>query len=248
MNRVRASMVVMVLALVAAAGCTANPKLTLPPAGTAPHFPDYVFPLVPATLAPSGVDALHELGWQWLQAGDPKSAERNFTAALRQSPGFYPSEAGLGYTALARKDSKEATSHFERALAANPLYAPALAGKGEALLTLGQRDQALASFEAAMSADPQLSAIRSRIEVLRFRGLQDDVDAARKAADAGRLPEARGLYERTIAASPDSPFLYRELAIVEKREGNLAGALEHAQKAATLNPTEPRNFTTIAEI
>ncbi len=56
------------------------------------------------------------------------------------------------------------------------------------------------------------------------------------------------MYERTIAASPDSPFLYRELAIVEKREGNLAGALEHAQKAATLNPTESRNFTTIGEI
>jgi len=42
---------------------------------------------------------------------------------------------------------------------------------------------------------------------------------------------------------PENP-----LAIVEKREGNLAGALEHAQKAATLNPTEPRNFTTIGEI
>jgi tetratricopeptide (TPR) repeat protein len=56
------------------------------------------------------------------------------------------------------------------------------------------------------------------------------------------------MYDRTIAVSPDSPFLYRELANVEKREGNLAQALEHAQKAATLNPAEPRNFVTIAEI
>jgi tetratricopeptide (TPR) repeat protein len=243
----RAALVAILFTLVAVAGCAAKRAPAMPPTST-PHFPDYVFPSIPGQIASPGIGALHELGWQWLQAGDPKTAERNFTAALRQSPGFYPSEAGLGYSALARKDSKEAASHFERALAANPSYAPALAGKGEALLTLGQRDQALASFEAAVSADPQLSAIRSRIEVLRFRGLQDDVDAARKAADAGRLPEARGLYERTIAASPDSPFLYRELAIVEKREGNLAGALAHAQKAATLNPTESRNFTTIGEI
>jgi tetratricopeptide (TPR) repeat protein len=243
----RAPFLAIVFALVASAGCAAKRAPAVPPT-TTPHFPDYVFPAIPGQIASPGIGALHELGWQWLQAGDPKSAERNFTAALRQSPGFYPSEAGLGYSALARKDGKEAASHFERALAANPSYAPALAGKGEALLTLGQRDQALASFEAAVSADPQLSTIRSRIEVLRFRGLQDDVDAARKAADAGRLPEARGLYERTIAASPDSPFLYRELAIVEKREGNLARALEHAQKAAALNPTEPRNFTTIGEI
>ena len=243
----RAPLVAILFALVALAGCAPKRAPAIPPTST-PHFPDYVFPSIPGQIASPGIGALHELGWQWLQAGDPKTAERQFTAALRQSPGFYPSEAGLGYTALARKDSKEAASHFERALTANPSYAPALAGKGEALLTLGQRDQALASFEAAVSADPQLSTIRSRIEVLRFRGLQDDVDAARKAADAGRLPEARGLYERTITASPDSPFLYRELAIVEKREGNLASALEHAQKAATLNPTESRNFTTIGEI
>ena len=243
----RVPFVGIVFSLVVLTGCAAKRAPAIPPP-TSPHFPDFVFPSIPGQMGGSGIGTLHELGWQWLQAGDAKTAERTFTAALKQSPGFYPSEAGLGYTALARKDGKEAASHFDRALASNPVYAPALAGKGEALLALGQRDQALASFEAAVSADPQLSTIRSRIEVLRFRGLQDDVDAARKAAEAGRLPEARGLYERTITASPDSPFLYRELAIVEKREGNLASALEHAQKAATLNPTESRNFTTIGEI
>jgi tetratricopeptide (TPR) repeat protein len=243
----RPQILAIVFALAALSGCAAKKAPALPPTG-APHFPEYVFPAVPGQIASPAIGALHELGWQWLQAGDAKAAERNFTAALRQSPSFYPSEAGLGYTALARKDNKDAASHFDRALAANPKYAPALAGRGEALLALGQRDQALASFEAAVAADPQLSALRSRIEVLRFRGLQDDVDAARKAADAGRLPEARAMYERTIAASPDSPFLYRELAIVERRQGDLPAALTHAQKAATLNPTEPRNFTTIGEI
>jgi len=248
MRRCRARLLIVALACAAGAACHANPTVTLPPAGTTPHFPDYVFPSVPAALGPPAVGALHELGWQWLQAGDAKSAERNFTAALRQSPGFYPSESGLGYAALSRKDNREAASHFERALAANPAYAPALAGRGEALLTLGQRDQALSSFEAAIAADPQLASLKSRIEVLRFRGLQDDVDVARKAADAGRLDDARQMYERTISASPDSPFLYRELAIVERRQGNLAAALEHAQKAAAMNPTEPRNFITIGEI
>jgi tetratricopeptide (TPR) repeat protein len=243
----RARLFAIIACLAALTGCAANPAPTLPPAG-APHFPEYVFPSIPAQVAAPAVGALHDLGWQWLQAGDAKAAERNFTAALKQAPSFYPSEAGLGYAALARRDNKEAASHFDRALAANPKYAPALAGKGEALLTLGQRDQALATFEAAVAADPRLSSLRSRIEVLRFRGLQDDVDAARKAAEAGRLPDARAMYERTIAASPDSPFLYRELAIVEKREGNLAGALEHAQKAATLNPSESRNFAAIGEI
>ena len=112
---------------------------------------------------------------------------------------------------------------------------------------LDRADQ-LAWKIAAVAADPQLSTLRSRIEVLRFRGLQDDVDAARKAAEAGHLAEARALYTRTIAASPDSTFLYRELEVVERREGTLVAALEHAEKAAALNPTEPRNFVTVAEI
>src|SRR5262245_46251947 len=130
MNRCRAWLAIVALACGGGAACHANPTATLPPAATAPHFPDYVFPTIPEKLAPSGVDALHDLGWQWLQAGDPKSAERNFTAALRQSPGFYPSEAGLGYAALARKDNQEAASHFERARAVNPAYAPALPRRG----------------------------------------------------------------------------------------------------------------------
>ena len=78
--------------------------------------------------------------------------------------------------------------------------------------------------------------------------MQDDVDAARRAAEAGRLDEAQGIYERTLAESPDSPFLYRELAIIERRNGNLDAALGHARKAAELSPSEPRNFVALGEI
>jgi tetratricopeptide (TPR) repeat protein len=232
--------------LVAACAPVAKPPV-LPAAGP-PRFPDFVFPGAPERLAQPAATAKHDLAWRFLQSGDLRTAERDFSAVLKQAPGFYPSEAGLGYVALARKDYKGAAGHFDRALTVDPAYAPALAGRGEALLTLGERERALASFEAAVAADPQLSPLRARIEVLRFRGLQDDVAAARKAAEAGRLAEARQLYGRTIAASPESPFLYRELAVVERRDGALVAALEHAQKAAALNPTEPRNFATIAEI
>ncbi len=243
----RAALLAVVLALPAAGACAPAKPLVLPAPG-APKFPEFVYPAPPARLASPAAAAGHQLAWQALQAGDLRAAERDFSATLKQEPGFYPAEAGLGYVALARKDNKAAAAHFARALAGDSAYAPALAGRGEALLTLGQREQALASFEAAVAADPQLTPLRSRIEVLRFRGLQDDVDAARKAAEAGRLADAHALYERTLAASPDSPFLYRELAIVERREGHLSAALEHARKAAELNPGEPRNFVTIGEI
>jgi tetratricopeptide (TPR) repeat protein len=248
----RAALVLAVMTLVTVAGaaaCAPKKAVELPPAATgAPKYPDFVFPAPPAGSVAPALALRHQTAWQWLQSGDLRAAERNFNAALKEAPAFYPSEAGLGYVALAKNDNKAAASHFDKALTANGSYAPALAGRGEALLKLGEREQALGSFEAAVAADPQLSGLRSRIEVLRFRGLQNDVDAARRAADAGRLAEAHALYDRTLRASPDSPFLYRELAVVERREGNLTAALEHARKAAELNPAEPRNFVTIAEI
>ena len=234
------------LLALAVAGCAAKKPALPEPAP--PRFPDFVYPAVPAALAATPPAVAHEAGWRWLQAGDLKEAERSFNAALKGTPGFFPAEAGLGYVALAKKDHKAAVAHFDRAVAADPAYAPALAGRGEALLAQGQREAALTSFQAAVVADPQLSDLRSRIEVLQFRGLQDDVAVARKAAEAGKLADARTAYMQAIAASPQSPFLYRELATVERREGNLTAALEHAQKAAALEPSEPRTLILIGEI
>jgi tetratricopeptide (TPR) repeat protein len=74
------------------------------------------------------------------------------------------------------------------------------------------------------------------------------VAVARRAADAGKLSEARAAYQSAIASSPQSPFLYRELAVVERREGNLDDAMGHAQKAAELDPADPRTLALIGEI
>ncbi len=238
------------LVLLGMFGACAQPKRPIRAPGpvASPKFPDFVYPAAPAALGPAAARGEHEAGWQWLQSGDLRNAERAFGSVLKQAPQFYPAEAGLGLVALARKDPAEATTHFKRALAADAAYAPALAGRGDALLTLGEREQALASFEAAVASDPALTDLRGRIDVLRFRGMQDAVTAARKAAEAGQLAEARRIYERSIEASPDSAFLYRELAAVERRDGSLEAALRHAEKAAELSPAEPRAFITLGEV
>lgn len=223
-------------------------RTVTPPAPGAPRFPEFIAPAVPANLAPPAIVQRHDTGWQSLQTGDLRAAERQFAAVLNEVPAFYPSAAGLGYVQLARKDFTRAAAEFDRALTSEPLYVPALVGRGEALLALGDRPGALVSFEKAITIDPTRSVLRERVEVLRFRGLQDDITAARKAAEGGRLAEAREIYTRAIAASPDSSFLHRELSTVERREGNFDAALAHAEKAATLDPNEPRNFVLIGEL
>lgn len=234
--------------LLCVTACAVPKRPAAPPPVTTPRYPEFVHPAPVAGLGTPAVVAAHEAGWQWLQAGDLRNAERTFSTVLKQLPPFYPSEAGLGFVALAKKDTKEAVAHFDRALAASATYAPALAGRGEALLALGDRDGALGSFEAAVTADPALTDLRARIDVLRFRGLEDSVTAARKAAEAGRLDEARAIYERSLAASPDSAFLHRELAVVERRSGRLESAMAHAAKAAELSPGEARAFITLGEV
>ena len=247
MIRHRTTCPALVIAFALLAGACA-PKVEPPIVPGPPRYPAFTYPAPPSTLEALPAATKHRLGWEWLQQGDFKAAERNFTDALKEAPQFYPAEAGLGYLALAKDDQEGAVKHFDRAVAADPAYVPALLGRGEAQLALGRNDQALQSLEAAVAADPQLTAVRSRVEVLRFRGLQGEVDAARKAAEEGRFPEARTAYRQAIAASPQSPFLYRELAVVERRAGDLAAARTNAEKAAELDPADPRALVLLAEI
>lgn len=242
-----AARVLMVLALTLVASCKNPPAIAPVPAGS-PKFPDYVVPSVPAGLAPAGIAARQAAAWQMLQAGDQKDADREFTAILKEAPGFYPSEAGLGYTALARRDAAAAVTHFDKALGVNAAYAPALAGKGDALLAQGHTDPALDAYEAALAADFGLASLRSRIDALKFRRAQDLVTNARKAADAGHIDEARRAYEAAIAASPDSAFLHRELAAVDRKAGDTEAAVKEAQRAVALEPADTRSLTLIAEI
>lgn len=227
-------------------GCA--PRTVVPPAAPgAPRHPEFVFPAAVDAL-PARLLEEHQAAWQTLQAGDARGAERRYGALLKRAPDFYPAHAGLGYVAVSRNNLKAAIGHFEQALAGNPAYAPALAGKGQAHLALGERGPALASFDAALAADPGLTGIRSAADVLRFQVLQGGVAEARKAAEAGQFVEARTGYQAALAASPQSPFLHRELALVELKDGQLPAALEHAQQAVTLEPGDARNLVALADV
>jgi tetratricopeptide (TPR) repeat protein len=236
------------LILLAVLGACAKKPAALPTVPGAPRFADFVFPEGPQALAAPAVWDRHRASWAALQTGDARAAERGFTGLLKEAPGFYPAAAGLGYAALARKDTQGALAHFDRVLTANPGYAPALAGRGEALLVSGRLDAALEAFQAALAADPALTALRSRVDVLKFRGVQLHIESARKAADAGKAEDARREYLAAIAASPQSAFLYRELAVVERKAGDVASALVHAEQAVALDPSDVRALTLIAEV
>ena len=244
-NWVRALVVVVLCGHVLASCATRLPVVTTP------TYPSYPFPTVPQELVGSRAAAPHDRAWLSLQAGDLDAAERGFSAALRSSPGFHPSGAGLGFVGLARGQADAAVARFEQVLAQSPAYLPALLGRGEALLVGDRVDEAIESFQAALLADPGLTSLRQRVAELRFVGLvglMDQVARARAAGAAGRDAEARAAYERVIAASPESGFLHIELAEVELRLGDTDAALDQLGRAAELDSNVVAPWVLMSEI
>lgn len=237
------------LAVVVIASACAPKTMTPLPVVSAPKYPEFMQPVVPPALAnlPAAVTS-QERGWQFLQAGDFRNAEREFRMALDTAPQFYPAETALGYLELARKEAAAALPHFERALLSDGRDVTALVGGGLALLALNREADALFAFESAVAVDPTLADIRRRVEVLRFRGLGQDLAAARQAAASGALDEAARAYANAIASSPDSPFLYRELAVVERRQGNAEAALADFRKALALDPTDASSLVQLGDL
>ncbi len=219
----------------------------MPPAPASPSHSEFLYPTVP-----QGTESIQttriERGWRYLQSDNLRNAEREFEAALKLQPSFYPAEAALGYLELARRDARDAVPRFDRALETAQSYVPALVGRGQALLQLGRDADALASLEAALATDPSLGDLKGRIEVLRVRALQDSLGRAKAASDAGAWDEARAAYTQAIAASPESGFLYRELGLVEQKAGQPAVALTHFRKAVEIDPADARSWASMGAV
>jgi tetratricopeptide (TPR) repeat protein len=228
--------------------CACAPALAPAPVVTTPKFPDFIFPSAPASLARSDLALRQQRGWQFLQAGDARGARREFNAALKANPAFFPADAGLAYASLADRDYADAVARFDRVLGRSGAYAPALVGKGDALAGSGRLDDAVKVYREALASEPSLTHVARRLEVLVFRGQQAALAAARQAAEDGRHADAIAGYQRAIAASPDSGLLYRELAAVEGKQGRTEEALAHLRKAAALDPSDARALVQLGEL
>lgn len=224
------------------------PKVVPAPVSGMPRFPDFVPPDVPVALVGSQAGIHQERAWQYLQAGDLRSAEREVASALAVSPEFVPARVTSGYVELARSNPKAALPHFERAIERKRDEVSALVGRGQALVALARDEEAIGAFEAALAERPTLGDLRLRLDVLRFRRVERAIASAREAARGQRLDIARRAYEDAIVSSPDSPFLYRELAAIERRAGERRAALERLRQARALDPSDAASVAQMGEI
>ena len=233
------------LGLALLVGCATR---TVPPLPASLVHPEFMYPVVPAGTGSPEQSAAVDRGWRFLQNNDLGNAQREFAALSGKGAVLVPAGTGSAYVALAGDDYGQALKTFDAALAASPKYVPALVGRGQTLLELKRDDDALTSFEAALAFDASLVDLRQRVDVLRFRALQGLIASGRTAAAAGRLDDAAAVYGRAIAASPDSGFLHREMAGIERKRGNDDAALAHLRRATEIDPTDAVALVQIAEL
>ena len=128
-----------------------------------------------------------------------------------------------GYVALARQDYADALAGLRRrARHAPPAYAPALVGTGSgAARRSSATTRRWPPSRRRCAPIPSLTDLARRVDVLRFRALQDDdCDGARGRGEAGASPRPAPPTRRAIAASPDSAFLHRELGAARTAAGD----------------------------
>jgi tetratricopeptide (TPR) repeat protein len=245
--RLRAAVV---LAAVLSAGPACAPKtVSAPlPAVSTPRFPDFIEPTVPSDVPPGEATDRQRRAWLFLQAGDLRNADRELAAAVKASPDFFPAETTGGYIELARKDPRAAVVRFDRALRRRASYVPALVGKGQALAALNRDGEAIAVLQAALAADRSLADVQRQLDVLGFRVVRQDVSAAREAARAGKTDEALRAYRAAIEHSPETAFLYREVAAIERERGDLDQALAHLRKALSLDAADAATLAQLGDL
>ncbi len=234
--------------LIAVAGCSRP----VPPPIVAPgteRFPDYPRPELTQDLARQDVVARqHDRAWLQLQSGDAKGAERTLRELLKKAPRAYPAQVALGFVRLSQAQPADALLWFDCGLSADQAYVPALIGRGEALVELGREGEAFEAYQSALERVPDQPVALRRVEVLRFRAVQSDVASAQAALAASRFDEAREHYGRALRASPDSGFLHRDLADVERRLGNGDRARTLVDRALTLDPQDSRAWVLRGEL
>jgi len=159
----------------------------------------------------------------------------------------------LGGSAIRLGDLTEAIRHLDFATTLAPDWAPGWINMGVARHRNGEPDGALDAYRKALGADPHdSSALTNMAVIYEERGLYDEADNALRAAakqttnpftliaiaDAemvrGRYDAARRYLRKAKKRYRSEPEVYRALARLAVRQGEMAKARKHQRRADEL--------------
>lgn len=154
--------------------------------------------------------------------GEYETALEMLQEGLHLYPHSVDLYVGLGYTRLARDEFAWAKHAFEKALVLDAEHEDALVGYGETLLRFGYHETALELFRRVRAGDAS-----DDLEIL--------LSVGRALYREGHFEEARGVFEDTIQAHPESAEAAAALAYTLHRMGDEAESVRQLLAALALD-------------
>jgi len=171
---------------------------------------------------PDYADAYCHRGTALLLLDRNDEADQSFDRALSFQPHHLQAIAGKGLVSFHLRHSDTALAAFNTALAIKPDFAEILNYRGRVYVQMGQFALAEADFDAAIAIDPAMdSAWRSKAAV---KLLLDDTASAMAAC------------MKALERDPASETAIALLGTCYARQGDIAAAVEHFDRALAIKP------------
>ena len=167
----------------------------------------------------------NDLGAVYWAKGDVKSAEREWTEALKLAPNNAPVLDNLALLNRTRRHYEEAVDYSLRALVLDPHDADAYANLGSAYVEMGNIQDAEVYLRTAVALAPFMTKARVTLGDLYL--------------NQGRLPEAEEQFRHSLEAEPNLRG-YVGLGVARWRRGDRKEAERCFQQADSLAPSDPR--------
>jgi len=196
---------------------------------------------------------------------DPQFAEAYAALASLQTPMTFDAPAAPAAPGV----NEKVTEAAEKALQLNPRLADARSAWAmQRALQQGDMDGAEQASRQAVTANPNSVPSRLRyVQILAGRGRMEDAHrelqtvvkldpmspmvnarAGEMALAMGRPDQAEAYLRRALELDSASISPHITLAMLEKERGNLPGAIEEAEKAASMAPDDPAALSALGYI
>jgi tetratricopeptide (TPR) repeat protein len=164
------------------------------------------------------------------EAGRDDEAAKEFSEAIRLSPGSAKTHVNLGSLLMAKGELEDAQSHFEQALRIDPRNAEYHSGYAYLLDQLGRYDEAAAECKTAVRLAP--------------KSPQAHYGYGAFLEKHGKPEEAIAEYRQTLQLDPNHVDAHIDLGNLLFENGDVEEAKDHFQKASALNPklAQPHNY------
>jgi Flp pilus assembly protein TadD/predicted AlkP superfamily phosphohydrolase/phosphomutase len=220
-----------------------------------------------ARLDPDVAEPRNNLGNLARRAGRPEEAERHFLDAIEADPFFLGAYNNLALLYQDRGDLSRAIELYGRALEKAPENAVVLNNLGSLYFATGEVVEARSLWEEAARLDPAYASPRNNLagialtegrvedaETLLREALEIDpgygdarINLALAAQGRGEIERARADLLRALDDPRAEGTAALALAALELGEGNDVAAVNLAERAVTLRPSDAEAWTVLGE-